>query len=102
MSSLQRKRKNKPLFLIDIALPRDIDPKCSEIENVYLFDLDDIRKIVKIKNENYKEDLEKAEILIEKRNLVNLKAHSMVIPGGKIWVKLLENGMKKNNYIKLN
>lgn len=67
LSKLQQKRNNQPLFIIDIALPRDIDPKCSTIENIYLFDLDDIRKIIKINNKNYEGDIRKAELLIEEK-----------------------------------
>jgi len=40
------KRKKKPLFLIDIAVPRDIEPSCEEMANVYLYDIDDLEGIV--------------------------------------------------------
>lgn len=39
-------RKKKPIFLIDIAVPRDIDPACSDIPNVFLYDIDDLEGIV--------------------------------------------------------
>ncbi|QJD81780.1 glutamyl-tRNA reductase [Cohnella herbarum] len=39
-------RKKKPLFLIDIAVPRDIEPSCGDIQNVYLYDIDDLEGIV--------------------------------------------------------
>ncbi len=39
-------RKQKPLFLIDISVPRNIDPEVNKISNVYLFDIDDIGKMV--------------------------------------------------------
>jgi glutamyl-tRNA reductase len=39
-------RKKKPLFLIDIAVPRDIEPSCSDIPNVFLYDIDDLEGIV--------------------------------------------------------
>ena len=39
-------RDDGPLFLIDIALPRDIDPSVSEIPDVYLFDIDDLKSVV--------------------------------------------------------
>ena len=68
LRNLQKKRKNRPLFLIDIALPRDIDPECSKIEDVYLFDLDDIRKVIKIKNENQKSEIKRAEELISQKS----------------------------------
>lgn len=40
------KRKKRPLFLIDIAVPRDIDPACGDIANVFLYDIDDLEGIV--------------------------------------------------------
>ncbi len=39
-------RKGGPLFLIDIALPRDIDPAASDLDDVYLFDIDDLKSVV--------------------------------------------------------
>ena len=41
----RRKRKFRPLFLIDIAVPRDIEPEVGEIEEVYLYDIDTIEQI---------------------------------------------------------
>lgn len=41
-----RRRKNRLLFLIDIAVPRDIDPASAEIDNVYLYNVDDLQGIV--------------------------------------------------------
>ncbi len=42
-------RKGRSLFLIDIAIPRDVDPAVNDIENVYLYNIDDLQQIV---NEN--------------------------------------------------
>jgi len=39
-------RKKKPLFLIDIAVPRDIEPTCGDLPNVFLYDIDDLEGIV--------------------------------------------------------
>jgi len=39
-------RRGRPLFLIDIAVPRDIDPAARDIDNVFLFDVDDLEQVV--------------------------------------------------------
>jgi len=45
LEPLMRRRKNRPLLLIDIAVPRDIDPAVSELDNVYLYNVDDLQAI---------------------------------------------------------
>ena len=51
-------RKNKPIFFIDIAVPRDIEPEVNDLENVYLYDIDDLESVV---NANIKEREKEAE-----------------------------------------
>jgi glutamyl-tRNA reductase len=41
-----RARRSRPLFIIDIAVPRDVDPAVNELDNVYLYDVDDLQGIV--------------------------------------------------------
>ncbi len=43
---VMRARKNRPLFLIDIAVPRDIDPEINRITNVYVYDIDDLQSAI--------------------------------------------------------
>lgn len=38
-------RRNRPVFLIDIAVPRNIDPAVNELDNVFLYDIDDLREV---------------------------------------------------------
>ncbi|TVQ96001.1 MAG: glutamyl-tRNA reductase [Deltaproteobacteria bacterium] len=40
------RRRFRPLFLIDIAVPRDIDPRCADLNNAYVFDVDDLDRVV--------------------------------------------------------
>ena len=44
-----RERKGRPLFLIDLAVPRDIDPAVNEIDGCYLYDIDDLEAVVEAK-----------------------------------------------------
>jgi glutamyl-tRNA reductase len=43
---VMRARKNRPLFFIDIAVPRDIDPEINRINNVYVYDIDDLKSAI--------------------------------------------------------
>jgi glutamyl-tRNA reductase len=55
-------RKNKPIFFIDIAVPRDIEPEVNDLENVYLYDIDDLQGVV---SANIKEREKEAETAME-------------------------------------
>lgn len=46
LSDLMRQRKQRPLFCIDIAVPRDIDPALGRVTNIYLYDIDDLQGVV--------------------------------------------------------
>ena len=65
MKPVLRKRKNKPMFLIDIAVPRDIDPSVNTLDNIYLYDIDDLREVVEENLANRKEEAVKAFGIVE-------------------------------------
>jgi glutamyl-tRNA reductase len=46
VKAIMKQRKQRPLFFIDIAVPRDIDPQVNELDNVYLYDIDDLQGVV--------------------------------------------------------
>ncbi len=46
MEYVEKFRKGKPLFMVDIAVPRDLDPKIGDLPNVFLYDIDDLHGIV--------------------------------------------------------
>lgn len=60
-----RQRGGHPLFLIDIAAPRDIDTACGEVANTFLFTIDDLMAIVKENQELRRQAAEKAMAIIE-------------------------------------
>src|SRR5512133_4154796 len=60
-----RQRKNKPMFFIDIAVPRDIDPRVNDIDNVYLYDVDDLQGVVAANLKERHKEAKKAEGIID-------------------------------------
>lgn len=65
LSSIMKKRKNRPLFFIDIAVPRDIDPAVNNIENVYLYNIDDLKGLSQRYVEDRLRESEHASAIIE-------------------------------------
>src|SRR5207237_8988366 len=58
------RRKNKPMFFIDIAVPRDIDPTVNEIDNAFFYDIDDLQQVIDANlNERLKEASRAEEII---------------------------------------
>jgi len=57
-------RKN-PLLVLDIALPRDVEPEVAEVDNVFLYDIDDLTQIVDENLERRKEELPRAARIVE-------------------------------------
>ncbi|OPA80327.1 glutamyl-tRNA reductase [Paenibacillus selenitireducens] len=67
MSQLQesmKKRKNRPIFMIDIAVPRDLDPAMAQLPNVFLYDIDDLEGIVESNMEQRRKEAAKIEAMI--------------------------------------
>ncbi|MCX8109872.1 MAG: glutamyl-tRNA reductase [Syntrophorhabdaceae bacterium] len=64
--SVMKKRKNRPIFIIDIAVPRDIDPAVNEIENVYLYNIDDLKELSHKYMEGRLKESEHAAMIVEK------------------------------------
>ncbi len=58
-------RRNRPMFLIDIAVPRNIEPSVNEIDNVFLYDVDDLREVVDANLQERGKAAERAEAVVE-------------------------------------
>ena len=66
MKKVLKRRKQRPIFFIDIAVPRDIDPDINQLENAYLYDIDDLQGVIDINvNERQKEALRAERIIDE-------------------------------------
>ncbi len=59
-----RRRHNLPIFFIDIAVPRDIDPGVNDVNNAFLFDIDDLQEVACANAVARKKEAEKAEKII--------------------------------------
>jgi glutamyl-tRNA reductase len=74
-------RKNKPVFIIDIAVPRNVEPAVNEIDNVYVYDIDDLQRVVATNVESRQQEAEEAEQIIAEeveRMLARLKTRDVV------------------------
>jgi glutamyl-tRNA reductase len=60
-----RDRADRPLFIIDIAVPRDVAPEINELDGVYLYDIDSLREIASESLELRRQQLVAAEAIIE-------------------------------------
>ncbi|OLO40509.1 glutamyl-tRNA reductase [Alkalihalophilus pseudofirmus] len=60
-----KKRKGRPLFMVDIAVPRDLDPALADFDDIYLYDIDDLEGIVQANLAERKKEAEKIELMIE-------------------------------------
>lgn len=65
MHDVMKARKQKPVFIIDISVPRNIDPEINKLDNVYLYDVDDLRSVADAGLEERKKEAEKGEAIVE-------------------------------------
>ncbi len=65
MQQVMKERKNRPVFVIDISVPRNIDPEVNDLDNVYLYDVDDLQGVVDTNILERQKEAKKAEDIIE-------------------------------------
>jgi glutamyl-tRNA reductase len=58
-------RKGRPLFVIDLAVPRDVDPSLAQLEDCYLYDIDDLQAVVRESLSGRWREAERAEAIVE-------------------------------------
>jgi len=59
------RRKNKPMFFIDIAVPRDIDPAVNEIGNAFVYDIDDLQQVIDANLKERMKEASRAEEIVD-------------------------------------
>lgn len=88
---VSKNRRHKPIFLIDLAIPRDIDPEIDKIDGVFLYNLDDLHQIVKANLEKRKNEIPKSmkvisEYVSEFQKWVSMNSMNSIV--GRLKTKL--------------
>jgi len=60
-----KRRKHKPMFMVDIAVPRDVEPEVGELDDVYLYTVDDLQEIIEENLESRQQAAEKAYEIVD-------------------------------------
>ena len=80
LQGLMRQRKNRELLLIDIAVPRDIDPDVNFLDDIYLYNVDDLQAIADDYLQQRKEEITRCEAIIAERVAALLTPRPMGAP----------------------
>lgn len=84
-------RKNRPLFIIDIAVPRDVDPEMNKISNIFLYDIDDLQHVVdanrkqRLREAVRAEEIVTAEVAAFSRRLMGLDVAPIIVALREHW-----------------
>jgi len=81
MKKVIEARRNKPVFVIDIAVPRNVDPAVNELDNIFLYDIDDLQRVVANNLQHRQEIAGQAETIIEEeveQMIARLKTREVV------------------------
>jgi glutamyl-tRNA reductase len=84
-------RRNRPVFLIDIAVPRDIAPEVEELNNVYLYNVDHLEEIVRENVKQREKELSRCEAIIAER-AAELNARWAAVPPPKREPAIIKTG----------
>jgi glutamyl-tRNA reductase len=85
LEGLMKARKQRPLLLIDIAVPRDIDPEIQLLENVYLYNMDDLQEIAGDYLRQRQDEIARCQAVIrDKARALLLPAPGRLVDGSKL------------------
>jgi len=68
VESALKQRRHKPIFMVDIAVPRDIEPEVRELEDIYLYTVDDLEEVIQENLRSRQQAAEQAAEIIEQRS----------------------------------
>ena len=83
LEPLMKRRQHRPLLLIDIAVPRDIDPSVNELDNVYLYNVDDLQSIASDYLKLRQEEVARCEQIIAEKVAALLEANKIAASLGR-------------------
>jgi len=89
LAPLMKLRKNRPLLLIDIAVPRDIEPEVNFLENVYLYNIEDLQAIAADYLKQRREEIARCEAIIAEKVRALLEGRKLagIVPGVRAVVR---------------
>jgi len=76
---VSRARRGRPVFFLDLAVPRNVDPRVNHVENVYLYDIDDLKEVADAGLRERRNEARQAEAMVERETAAYLD-----------WVRALE------------
>jgi len=85
-------RRDRPLFIVDIAVPRDVDARIAELDNVFLYNIDDLDRLVERNLERRRQEIPRAEAIVEDelREFVAWQSSLQAAPAIKLLTEFLE------------
>ncbi|SPY07395.1 glutamyl-tRNA reductase [Oligella urethralis] len=69
VQKLSRKRRSKPVVMVDLAVPRDVEPEVAQLDNIYLYTVDDLGRYVQMGQDSRQRAVGQAETIIDARVL---------------------------------
>ncbi|MBX7147934.1 glutamyl-tRNA reductase [bacterium] len=110
LQTLMHKRKNRSLILIDLGVPRNINADCNNVDNVFLYNIDDLKQVIEHNSKERQKEAEKAFLIVEKEasrfmDFMVARDPTLVQLGAKwdgIRKKELERTMKKLSHLNKN
>lgn len=65
-NAILSRRRNRPMFFVDIAVPRDIDPELNKVDNVFVYDIDDLQEVISSNLKEREHEARLGEEIVEK------------------------------------
>jgi glutamyl-tRNA reductase len=95
-------RKTRPVFIIDIAVPRDIDPEINKVNNIFLYDIDDLRNVVdanlkqRQREAVYAEGIVQEEVTAFMNHVRALDVTPTIVSLRRHWESVFQEELEKN------